>query len=57
MTWFRLYRRNSRAPRDFMGRMDAEDAEQAKVRWIEAARSPLEPKHLDAVPAHAKPGK
>lgn len=60
MTWYRIYRAGSRAPRDYLGRLDADSPEDALRKWramVSPALLAREGK-LEAVAPHArKPGK
>ena len=59
MNVYRIYRKGSRAPRDYLGRVPAESEEDAKAVWIRMAKSKYPITALDATPAHVtrKPGK
>jgi len=51
MRIYRIYKRNSRTPSSYLGRVPAEDEEDAKVVWIRMAKSKYPVTALDAVPA------
>lgn len=60
MTWYRIYRRGSRAPRDWLGKVDADTAEEALRKWRAMVSPTLlaQEGRLEAVAPHPrKPGK
>lgn len=52
MNVYRVYKKGSRAPRNYMGRVPANSESEAVAVWIKMARSKLAPEALEAVPAH-----
>lgn len=56
---YRIYLKGSRVPRNYLGRVPAENEEDAKAVWIRMAKSKYPITSLDATPAHVtrKPGK
>lgn len=52
---WRVYRKNSRAPRDFLGKVDATSAEEAVAKILAQPGNAGIRYALEAIPSHAKP--